>query len=85
MANQRSIIYEPKDPEDLARFLKINKEKYHEIWVVLVKKTRVDPQPVSFNEAVTMAVELGLVDNRTKSLDNERYMVRFTKRKSKKI
>ena len=85
MTDEGSIQYEPKDPEDLTRFLKVNKEKCHEIWVVLIKKTRVDPQPVSFKEAVSRALELGLVDSRIKTLDDERYAVRFTKRKSKRI
>lgn len=84
MAASGSIVYEPKNPEDLTRFLEANKEKYREIWVVLTKKSRVDPQPVSFNEAVRRAVELKLVDSRTKTLGDEKYAVRFTKRKSRK-
>ncbi len=84
MAAAGSILYEPKDLEDLAGFLKTNKEKYREIWVVLTKKAYADPQPVSFNEAVGEAISLGLVDSRTKSLDGKKYAVRFTKRKSKK-
>lgn len=83
MSDEGSIRYEPKNPEDLTAFLKANREKHHEIWVVLIKKTHADPQPVSFNEAVRRAIELGLVDSRTKTLDDEKYMVRFTKRKAK--
>ncbi|MGA2385862.1 MAG: hypothetical protein ABSG33_04955 [Candidatus Bathyarchaeia archaeon] len=56
-----SILYEPKDIEDLAKFLKANKEKYHEIWVVLIKKEHANPQPVSFNEAVSTALRVGLL------------------------
>jgi len=79
-----SISYEPKDIDDLAEFLKKNKEKYHEIWVILIKKAYVDPQPVSFDVAVREAIAQGLVDSRTKTLDDLRYAVRFTKRKVKK-
>jgi hypothetical protein len=79
-----SISYEPKDIDDLAEFLKENKGKYHEIWVILAKKAHADPQPVSFNEAVSEAITQGLVDSRTKTLDDLRYAVRFTKRKVKK-
>jgi hypothetical protein len=80
-----SILYEPKNIDDLKVFLKSNKEKYHEIWVVLIKKEHANPQPVSFTEAVGEAISQGLVDSRTKTLDNIRYAVRFTKRKNKKV
>jgi hypothetical protein len=81
MTAEKSVVYEPKCIEDLSTFLKDNKDTYHEIWVVLVKKTHADPQPVSFNEAVSEAIAQGLVDSRTKTLDEKRYAVRFTKRK----
>ena len=83
MPAEESITYEPQNIADLSSFLKVNKEKYHEIWVVLIKK-KFGPQPVSFSEAVGRAVELGLVDSRIKTLDEKRYAVRFTKRKIKK-
>jgi uncharacterized protein YdeI (YjbR/CyaY-like superfamily) len=76
-------MYEPKNAKDLADFLKSNKEKFHEIWIVLVKKEFANPQPVSFSEAVSIAVEQGLIDSKTKSIDEKRYAVRFTKRKNK--
>lgn len=85
MAAEDSVSYEPKNIEDLTRFLDANKDRYHEIWVVLTKKQFADPQPVSFNNAVNEAIEKGLVDSRTKSLDEKRYAIRFTKRKAKKI
>jgi hypothetical protein len=84
MTSSSSIIYEPPDIDDLSSFLKANKDKYHEIWVVLIKKEH-NPQPVSFSEAVSAAIKQGLVDSRTKTLDEKRYAVRFTKRKNKKV
>jgi hypothetical protein len=84
MTSQSSTIYEPQNIDDLSSFLKTNKDKYHEIWVVLIKKEHANPQPVSFNEAVSEAIKQGLVDSRTKTLDEKRYAVRFTKRKTKK-
>ena len=84
MSAASSISYSPKNPAELASFLKANKEKYHEIWVVLFKKKYVNPQPVSFNEAVNIAISEGLVDSRTKTLDEKMYAVRFTKRRMKK-
>jgi len=78
---QSSIFYEPKNVDDLSCFFRVNNEKYHEIWVILTKKTVTNPQPVSFNEAVAKAIEQGLMDSRTKTLDEKKYVVRFTKRK----
>ena len=76
----------PDEPMDISTIplLEANKEKYHEIWVVLTKKSSAEAQPVSFSEAVRRAIALGLVDSRTKTLDGEKYAVRFTKRKSRK-
>lgn len=85
MSADGCISFEPKDSGDLARFFNENKELYHEIWVVLIKKTRKNPQPVSFSESVKTAVSHGLVDSRTKTIDAEKYAVRFTKRKMKKV
>jgi hypothetical protein len=77
-----SISFEPKTVEDLKRFFETNKDKYHEIWVVLTKKDHANPQPVSFSGAVGEAISQGLVDSRTKTLTEEKYAIRFTKRKS---
>ena len=79
----RSIHFEPRDPEELSRFFEANENKYHEIWVVLTKKTSTNSQPVSFTEAVTEAIKHGLIDSRTKSLSEQKYGIRFTKRKQK--
>ena len=76
-----SITYKPKNTQDLITFLENNKEKYHEIWIIITKKKFSNPQPVSFNEAVTLAIAQGFVDSRTKSVDEQKYKIRFTKRK----
>jgi hypothetical protein len=68
----------------LRRFFEINKDKYHELWVVLTKKKIVTQQPVTFNEAVNEAVTQGLIDSRSKSLSEQKYAVRFTTRRVKK-
>ena len=79
-----SISFEPKNTNELRHFLETNKDKYHEIWIVLSNKKYVDPQPISFNESVAEAVRQGLIDSRSKSLSERKYAVRFTKRKSPK-
>jgi hypothetical protein len=84
MNAEGSITYEPKNTQDLTAFLENNKEKYHEIWITITKKEFSNPQPVSFNEAVTLAIAQGLVDSRTKSLNDKKYEIRFTKRKKEK-
>jgi hypothetical protein len=79
-----SVTFEPENAGELARFFVSNKDRYHEIWVVLTKKEHADPQPVSFTEAVNAAVKQGLVDSRTMTLNEQKYMIRFTKRKGAK-
>ncbi len=79
-----TIIFEPKNEKELAQFFEIHKDIYHEIWIVLTKKEYAYPQPVSFNQALTEAIKTGLVDSRTKTLSEQKYAIRFTKRKTKK-
>jgi hypothetical protein len=75
-----SITFEPKNVSELKRFFDENKEKYHEMWVVITKKKAAKPQPISFDQALTEAKKQGLIDSRTKTIDSEKFMIRFTKR-----
>jgi hypothetical protein len=43
-------------------------------------KKAANPQPMSFNQAISEAIEQGLIDSRTKNIDEKTYMIRFTKR-----
>ena len=81
---EESVSFEPKNVEDLRRFFEINKDKFHELWVVLTKKKIVAQQPVTFNEAVNEAVMQRLIDSRSKGLSEQKYAVRFTTRRVKK-
>ncbi len=74
-----SLTFEPQNVPELKRFFEENKDKYHEIWVIITKKT-VNPEPVSFNQALSEAKKQGLIDSRTKTIDKKKYMIRFTKR-----
>jgi len=85
MSRTLSISFEPKNVEDLKRFFETNKNKYNEIWIILTKKAHANPQPVSFNEAVSEAISQGLVDSRTKTMTTEKYAIRFTQRKSGRV
>ncbi len=79
-----SVSFEPRNVEDLRRFFEAEKDRHHEIWVVLTNKKFANPQPVSFNEAVAEAVKQGLIDSRTKTLSTQKYAIRFTKRRTEK-
>src|SRR4030042_2482134 len=78
---KKTISFEPKGMKELSNLLEANKDSYHEIWTVLTKKEHANPQPVSFHEAQTEGIKQGLVDSRSKSLNDEKYCVRFTKRR----
>lgn len=82
MSDASSLSFEPRNVEELRRFFEAQKDRYHEIWVVLTKKAHTNPHPVSFTEAVAEAVGQGLIDSRTKTLNAEKYAIRFTKRKT---
>jgi uncharacterized protein YdeI (YjbR/CyaY-like superfamily) len=84
MAAGTSVTFEPKNAKELAHFFEINRDNYHEIWIIITKKKHVDPQPVTFYEAVTEAIKQGLIDSQTKSLNEHKYLIRFTKRKKPK-
>jgi hypothetical protein len=77
-----SVVFEPENLEELRCFFEAKKDEVHEIWIILTKKKYANPQPVSFNEAVSEAVKQGLIDSRTKTLDEQKYAIRFTKRKN---
>jgi uncharacterized protein YdeI (YjbR/CyaY-like superfamily) len=84
MATGTSVTFEPRNTAELANFFKTSRDSYHEIWIVITKKEHVDPQPVTFIEAVAEALKQGLIDSRTKSLNEHKYLVRFTKRKKRR-
>jgi uncharacterized protein YdeI (YjbR/CyaY-like superfamily) len=84
MAAEASVTFEPKNAAELAHFFETNKDRYREIWIIITKKKHADPQPVTFNDAITEAVKQGLIDSLTKSLNEHKYMIRFTKRKKQK-
>ena len=75
-----SVDFEPKNLGELRQFLEENKDRYHEIWVIIRNKKKANPQPISFNEVVGEAKRQGLIDSRIKNIDEERYMIRLTKR-----
>ena len=75
-----SVTFEPKSLDELKQFLEENKDKHHEIWIIIKNKNAANPQPVSFNQAISEAIKQGLIDSRTKNIDEKKYMIRFTKK-----
>jgi hypothetical protein len=51
----KSVTFEPQNNPELKHFFEENKDKYHEIWVIITKKKSVNPQSVSFNQALREA------------------------------
>lgn len=75
-----SVTFEPQSLAELRQFFEENKDKYHEVWVIITNKKTANPQAVSFNQVVSEARNQGLIDSRIKNLDDKRYMIRLTKR-----
>lgn len=65
-------------------WLEKNHARETELWVVLYKKNSGKPT-VSYDEAVEEALCFGWIDGLTKGIDDEKYGVRFTPRKSGSI
>ena len=75
-----SIAFEPKSLDELTQFLEKNENNHHEIWVIITNKKAGTPQIVSFNQVVTEAKKLGLIDSRIKNIDDKKYVIRLTKK-----
>jgi hypothetical protein len=80
-----SVTFEPKNMTELEEFLEENKNRYHEIWIIITNKKTESPQPVSFDQVIDEAKKQGLIDSRIKNVNEKRYMIRLTKRIKSKI
>jgi uncharacterized protein YdeI (YjbR/CyaY-like superfamily) len=70
-----------KDRSEWRSWLQKNHISEKEIWLVYYKKhTR--KQSISYNDAVEEAICFGWIDGQTKKIDDERYMQRYTPRRS---
>ena len=66
-------------PEDFRKWLERNHDRKSELWVGLYKKGSGKPS-ITWPEAVDEALCFGWIDGVRKSIDDERYMNRFTPR-----
>ncbi|HUK85576.1 MAG TPA: hypothetical protein VLU95_06925 [Candidatus Acidoferrum sp.] len=73
------MSFEPKSLTALRDFLEENKNRYHEIWIIITNKKTKNPQPISFDQVINEAKKQGLIDSRIKNIDKKKYMIRLTK------
>lgn len=71
-------------PADFGRWLKQHHSKKQELWVGFHKKSSGRPS-ITWPESVDEALCFGWIDGLRKSIDAERYMIRFTPRKTTSV
>jgi len=72
--------FTPKSRDDWRAWLEKNHAAETEVWLVFLKKHTKQPN-LSYNDAVEEALCFGWIDGIKRSLDEDRYMHRFTPRK----
>jgi uncharacterized protein YdeI (YjbR/CyaY-like superfamily) len=72
--------FTPENRDDWRDWLRVNHADKPEVWVVFFKKTAPKTN-LSYNDAVEEALCFGWVDGMKRSIDEHRYMHRFTPRK----
>lgn len=84
MSKKEIETYYPKSQTDWRNWLEKNHQLKQSIWVVFYKKsTKI--ASISWSEAVDEALCFGWIDSTKKTIDAERYMQYFTKRKPNSI
>ena len=73
-----------KTPADLRKWFKANHRKAEELWVGYYKKDSGHPS-VTWPESVDEALCVGWIDGIRKTIDAERYTIRFTPRRTTSI
>lgn len=81
MPKKEIETYCPKSRADWRKWLEKNHQSKHSIWLVYFKSSTKVPS-VSWSEAVDEALCFGWIDSTKKTIDKERYMQYFSKRKS---
>ena len=84
MTEKEVETYYPKSQTDWRNWLETNHQLKQSIWLVFYKKsTKV--ASISWSEAVDEALCFGWIDSTKKTIDKERYMQYFSKRKPNSI
>src|SRR6476620_9854423 len=74
--------FHPKTREAWRNWLQKNHEKSPGVWLIYYKKSS-GKKNFDYNDAVEEALCFGWIDSTSRPIDDERYMQRFTPRKSK--
>jgi uncharacterized protein YdeI (YjbR/CyaY-like superfamily) len=80
MSKNESETYCPKSRADWRKWLEKNHESKSSVWLVYFKASTKIPS-LSWSEAVEEALCFGWIDSTKKTIDHERYMQYFSKRK----
>ncbi len=67
-------------PEEFRRWLRGNSARKHEIWLVQFKRAT-GKACLDYGKAVEQAICFGWIDSSIRSIDSERYVIRFTPRR----
>lgn len=76
--------YCPHDKRDWRKWLELNHDKKEAVWLIFFKKKSPDHN-LSWSEAVDEALCFGWIDSTKKTIDKERYMQYFSRRKPKSL
>ena len=74
----------PANPQEWRQWLIENHQSQQSVWLIYLKKTAGTPN-LSWSEAVTEALCFGWIDSTAKSVDAEKYIQFFTRRKPKSV
>ncbi|WP_405411403.1 YdeI family protein [Maribacter sp. Asnod1-A12] len=84
MNKEEIETYYPKSQADWRNWLEVNHQLKQSVWVVFYKKsTKV--ASISWSEAVDEALCFGWIDSTKKTIDSEKYIQYFSKRKPNSI
>ncbi len=73
-----------KNREEWRKWLEKNHSKKDELWLIHYKK-KSNKESVSHSDAVEEALCFGWIDSKLKSIDEERYILKYTPRKGKSV
>jgi len=74
--------YCPSDKQDWRKWLKLNHNKKEAVWLIFYKKKSPNYN-LSWSESVDEALCFGWIDSTKKTIDNEKYIQYFSRRKAK--
>lgn len=82
MPKDEIITFCPKSPLEWRKWLEENHQSEQSIWVIFYKSSTKKPS-LTWSEAVDQALCFGWIDSTKKTIDKERYMQYFSRRKPK--